>query len=632
MTATDILRANGIAVKDGAQYGTTCPRCSHTRSNGNRKAECLRVKIDAKGACWRCHHCEWEGPEKGAGKKSNDYAGDSSFVAVYDYVDENATLLFQVCRKPNKDFPQRRPDGKGGWIWDTKDVRKVLYRLPELIEAVSQDRTILIVEGEKDANNIWKLGLPATCSPGGAPKPTPRQPNPRPKWRREYSETLRNADIVIIPDNDPAGRLHAEQTAQISVGIAKRVRVLDLAKHWLDMPAKKDTSDWLELGHTREELDALIEATPPFIPDTEAPPIQPGEAPSPRFKLIPFEELKPNPAPDYLIKGLIPRAGIVVLWGEPKSLKSFWATAAGLHVALAWPYHERKVTSGPVIYCAFEGAAGHGKRAEAFRQRHLTDHKAPVPFKLMPASMDLVKDHRQFIAEVAAQLGGQKPIALFLDTLNRSLAGSESSDEDMGLYVRAADAIREAFDCVVIIVHHCGIDKSRPRGHTSLGGAVDAQLACRRAGDTVSVEVEWMKDGPEGESITSRLEVVQVDIDADGDPITSCVLVPADAAGAAEQKQTTGAAKIALDLLYLAIAETGEAPPASNHIPPQVGRTCRTATWRSYCYKGTVAESDNPDTKQKAFVRACEKLQGLGLIGIWGDYVWVIGHAGRAQA
>src|SRR5262249_27648111 len=87
----------------------------------------------------------------------------------------------------------------------------------------------------------------------------------------------------------------------------------------------------------------------------------------PRFRLIPFDRLKPSPDPAYLIKGLIPRTGLVVVWGPPKCGKSFWATDAVLHVALGWPYRGRKVTQGPVVYCAFEGQDGYGKRAEAFR-------------------------------------------------------------------------------------------------------------------------------------------------------------------------------------------------------------------------------------------------------------------------
>jgi RecA-family ATPase len=71
-------------------------------------------------------------------------------------------------------------------------------------------------------------------------------------------------------------------------------------------------------------------------------------------------------------------------------------------------------------------------------------------------------------------LGDVKPAAVVLDTLNKSLFGSENKDVDMGAYVRAAEAIRDIFLCVVIIVHHCGYDETRPRGHSSLPGAVDA--------------------------------------------------------------------------------------------------------------------------------------------------------------
>ena len=116
---------------------------------------------------------------------------------------------------------------------------------------------------------------------------------------------------------------------------------------------------------------------------------------------------------------------------------------------------------------------------------------------------------------------------MIIDTLNRSLAGSESDDKDKAAYIRAADAIRHAFGCVVIIVHHCGVDATRPRGHTSLIGAVDAQLAVKRdAAENIVVTVERMKDGSDGETIVSKLEAVDVGTDVDGDVITSCVVVP----------------------------------------------------------------------------------------------------------
>ena len=101
------------------------------------------------------------------------------------------------------------------------------------------------------------------------------------------------------------------------------------------------------------------------------------------------------------------------------------------------------------------------------------------PFYLMSTPLSLVADARALVADIHRQLGDQRPVAVVIDTLNRSLAGSESSDEDMAAYVRAADAVRAAFDCVVIIVHHSGHNGERPRGHSSLMGALDVQISVK---------------------------------------------------------------------------------------------------------------------------------------------------------
>jgi RecA-family ATPase len=244
-----------------------------------------------------------------------------------------------------------------------------------------------------------------------------------------------------------------------------------------------------------------------------------------RFLLTRFADLKASTASPQLIRGLIPRVGLTVVWGPPKSGKSFITFDAMMHVAIGWKYRTREVICGPVVYCAFEGAEGYGKRADAFRKHHNVPDEWDPPFFLVSARMDFVSDHPELIASIRSKLGDDQPVAVVLDTLNRSLPGSESSDQDMAAYIKAADAVREAFNCAVIIVHHCGIDTSRPRGHTSLTGAVDAQLAVKRdASDHILLEVEWMKDGPEGDVVASRLDAVEVGTDEDGHPITSCVV------------------------------------------------------------------------------------------------------------
>jgi hypothetical protein len=248
-----------------------------------------------------------------------------------------------------------------------------------------------------------------------------------------------------------------------------------------------------------------------------------------RFKLMPFNSISLTTDRRYLVKGIVPYPGLTVIWGPPKSDKSFWTLDLAMHVALGREYRGRRVQQGPVVYCCFEGQSGVSARVEAFRQRFLCEEAEAVLFYLQPAPMDLIKDHQELIAAIRDL--DEAPVAVVLDTLNRSLNGSENSDEDMGNYVKATDAIREAFNCAVLVVHHCGVNDSRPRGHTSLTGAADARLAVTRdAAKNILVDVEFMKDGEGSGTIVSALENLEVGLDEDGELITSCVVVQAEMA------------------------------------------------------------------------------------------------------
>jgi hypothetical protein len=248
-----------------------------------------------------------------------------------------------------------------------------------------------------------------------------------------------------------------------------------------------------------------------------------------RFTLMTFNEIALSTDRRYLVKGVIPYPGLSVIWGPPKSGKSFWTLDLTLHVALGREYRGKRVHQGPVVYCCFEGQSGISARVEAFRQRFLAEDAESVPFYLLPTPIDLIREHTDLIAAIREL--ETAPVAVVLDTLNRSLNGSENSDEDMGAYIKATDAIREAFNSSVLVVHHCGNNDSRPRGHTSLTGAADARLAVTRdLAKNILVEVEFMKDGEGSEAIVSKLEAMEVGSDQDGEEITSCVVVPSEAA------------------------------------------------------------------------------------------------------
>jgi AAA domain len=312
--------------------------------------------------------------------------------------------------------------------------------------------------------------------------------------------------------------------------------------------------------------------------------------------IIPFKDIKLGTQRRDVVKGLIPRAGLTVMWGPPKCGKSFGAFDVSMHVALGWKYRGRRVQQGAVVYGAFEGQNGLNARVEAFRQHVLPkDHSGDIPFYLEPLTLNLVQDHRALIFAIKQQLGDQKPVIVVLDTLNRSIQGSESSDEDMTRYIHAADAIRAAFDCAVLIVHHCGIDGTRPRGHTSLTGAADAQLAVRRgANGVVVLKVEWMKDGDaEGNELAFRLEHVLVGKDEDGEDISSCIVVPVDEMPAPERKPTKLSPKDELARRTLAdlAADQGNPPPATWGLPNGI-QVVPTETWRTTLLSRDIVEED----------------------------------------
>ena len=229
---------------------------------------------------------------------------------------------------------------------------------------------------------------------------------------------------------------------------------------------------------------------------------------------------------------------------------------------------------------------------------------------------------------------------MVLDTLNKSLAGSESKDVDMSNYIRAAEAIRDAFQCVVIVVHHCGLDETRPRGHTSLPGAVDAQLSITRKEALVTLTVELMRDGPEGEEVASKVVVKSVGNDAHGRPMSSLVVVPLDnpeGAAHAVRKPWPPALKVFHGALLEALISHGVA----HHIQggPMVRAVdvnrVRAAFYETYIpgHEPGATPEQKQDTKKKAFARCLTRAQSYHLIGGRAldngtDLIWPATHAG----
>lgn len=168
-------------------------------------------------------------------------------VAKYNYVSEHGELLFQKVRYVKEDgkktFRQRRPDGNGGYSYKLEDTPKVLYNLPQIVKAKANNETIIVVEGEKDADTLTELGLCATTMPGGAGK-----------WLDIHTQALAGATVDVIADNDEPGRLHAAQV------ISELRKAGADVQGWI-CPRKKDITDFLEDGGQMSELVPFDENT-----------------------------------------------------------------------------------------------------------------------------------------------------------------------------------------------------------------------------------------------------------------------------------------------------------------------------------------------------------------------------------
>jgi DNA polymerase I len=248
------------------------------------------------------------GTRHGDAAKLGDSDGHRNLVATYDYYLLNGELAHQTLRYEPKDFSQRRPDGQGGWVYKNvfKDFEPVLYRLPEVYEAIRKGEPVLLCEGEKDADRgAEELGICTTTCAMGAKK-----------WRPSYTQVLRGADVIAAPHNDKDGRAHTAAVVKQLPGVAKSVKLVELP----GVPENGgDLSDWIDAGGTREDLDRLVEETDSFRSCSPLPSESDLNECLPAFTVGQIKERSGKEAELHWICPLFMRAGeITLLAGESK--------------------------------------------------------------------------------------------------------------------------------------------------------------------------------------------------------------------------------------------------------------------------------------------------------------------------
>ena len=539
---------------------------------------------------------------------------------AYDYVDEAGEILFQVCRFQPKDFRQRRPDpsAKDGWNWSVKGVRPILYRLPEVIEAIAMGRTVFIVEGEKDVDRLWALDVAATCNAGGAGK-----------WSSVLTEHLRGADVVLLPDNDDAGRNHAAVVGASLKDVACSVNVLDLP----GLPPKGDATDWLNAGNGAVQLYDLVERT--------ARPWRPA-APESRFGAVLWTGLDAvKGRHDWLVDGMMFCGDLGLSYGASQSGKSFLSVDMGLAIARGEPFLGKRTKKGAVLYQAGEGGLGLISRLKAYRQYHGLAAK-DLPFVLLPSRVDLYAhdgDADAFLSEILAfKAWLTEPLALVvIDTFATASPGAnENASEDVSRVLRNAQRIQEEAGCAVLLVHHKNASGEKPRGHTSLYANADTALEVSRDPENPTertLHVAKVKDGEDGEKIGFRLQSVEIGSYDDGKPMTSCVVVPAQdgdqRTGDRPDKRSPSSAQLFfLRALSAAITQKGGIVPLDAcPIPGTHG-----VAWHDFVAHYAAADMGdrNDEAIRKQILRDGEKLLNWGMIGRSKPWVWLTSKGGRA--
>lgn len=323
MDVRDILnRLTGVKGGSGQWYAR-CP--AH-----DDKHQSLSVSVGQDGrVLLNCHAgCSVENVAAAMGLTVKDLFVDKqrerpTITEIYTY-----PTGAQKLRYSDKHFGWRRPDGKGGWIWNRKGLPRTLYIAGEFAGNMA------VAEGEKDADTLHRLGWDAVSGEDGA--------GPG-KWHKEYTEQLKGRHVLIFQDNDDKGKAFAQETAAELNGSAKSVRVLDLSTVWPDMPNKADVSDMVEALGEDAACQLIAEAMRKTPEWTKAPP---EEDPflSCFKKLGDFEEEEAT----WLVPGWIPEGQITLMAADGGIGKTtLWcniiaAISSGRRCILDPPEHTRE--------------------------------------------------------------------------------------------------------------------------------------------------------------------------------------------------------------------------------------------------------------------------------------------------
>jgi len=465
--------------------------------------------------------------------------------AVYDYIDDQGEVRYQVRRFEPKTFRQCRPDGKGGWLFNMDGVEALPYNLHKIL--ARPDEPVFIVEGEKAAEKVATLGLLATTSHGGAKK-----------WQPVLNQYFAGRNVVVLADNDDAGREHADIVIGNLFGVAGRIKRVELD----GLPPKGDVVDWLDSGKGIEDLTAAVKASDviTLLPEVKvtAEDYNNDNNDGDYFDFVDEDYLMNMPPIEWAVgegdDGLITAHGLSMIYGPPGSGKSFISLDMALCQAHGIDWQGIETKQGDVLYIAGEGVGGLGKRVKAWKSTHGLGTSGH--FHMLPLAVNM-RDQ----AEVEKLIRSidrldRKWTAVYIDTLARAMLGAdENSSTESGLVISAADAIRNHVQCAVVFVHHSGKAAERgARGSSAILGAVDTSVVVSKDENYITMRVEKQKDAEPMADLTLEMTPIA---SISGSSVVLTRLDGDEAARIKRSKPLNADQKIALEALRNVIIDTG---------------------------------------------------------------------------
>lgn len=437
-------RCHGFLSSDGEWA-----QCSREEYAGdvdlNSKTGAYPHKLSGKCKCGTSHGGLEDNVRPIKLRTGKKRATNQPISATYDYIDEAGDLLYQVVRYENpKDFRQRRPNSKGGWVSSVAGVRRVLYRLPDILEA-DPSQTVYVCEGEKDVERTEAEGLLATTNAQGAKK-----------WLDEFSDTLEGRSVVILADNDRDGRAHAELVARSLDGKAKSVKVLELP----GVSEGGDVSDFLDAGGTAEDLEQLAQEAPEWE----------GVA-----RLSPFTRADLTQAlrdgvepPESLVPGIL-------LKGRVHSIYS----AGGTGKTFKMLYLVKRVIEQGLSVLIFDMENGLRIITERLEVLGVTPDQSKLihyyPFPRMPLEENVIKAFEELLDEV-------EPALVVFDSWVNCLAAcglDENSSIDIATWADAYSQKARNRDIASLILDHVPKEGNTARGSGRKLDYVDVQWELR---------------------------------------------------------------------------------------------------------------------------------------------------------